>query len=443
MVQHIQVGDITPRIQYTGDGIQTVFTYPFPVFSVNDLEVYIDSSLKILNTDYSVTGAGQSMGGSITMIAAPAPATQVTLRRNITIQRTSDFQQSGVLRAQILNDELDQLTAEVQQVDDRANRSLHLKPFDADTNMTLPDKTARQDKVLAFDSAGQPIASNLTLSGLENGVTTAAAAAVAASSSATNAAASAASAATSETGAAASASAAAIAAAANLYATIVNKSASFPVVSTDDGYLFVVDTSGGNVAVALPDIVTDVPEGFRIGFMKSSALNTLTLNRAGTDTINGGVSYVLNADTEIATLVADANAPDNWITFGASTTSAGVGLIKSGATISLDLTADQSWTGSQRGIPLSANSGTFDMNLANNFTCTPSVALTLSFLNETAGQGGAIYLDNTLGVAISLGAEIKADSTAMATLSQAGIYLLGYTSFDGISVALTYSGGLI
>ena len=101
MAEHIQVGDTAPRIQYTGDGAQTAFTYPFPIFDDGDLEVYVDSTPSVLTTDYTVSGAGVSAGGDVTFLIAPADGTLITLRRNIAIQRISDFQQSGVLRAQV------------------------------------------------------------------------------------------------------------------------------------------------------------------------------------------------------------------------------------------------------------------------------------------------------------------------------------------------------
>ena len=43
MAIHIQIGDISPRIQYTGNGSQTVFTYPFPIFTAADMEVWLDN----------------------------------------------------------------------------------------------------------------------------------------------------------------------------------------------------------------------------------------------------------------------------------------------------------------------------------------------------------------------------------------------------------------
>ncbi len=153
---HIQIGDISPRIQYTGDGAQTVFTYPFPVFKDIDIEVYQDAVLKSPGTDYTVSGAGNSGGGSITFITAPASGAMITIRRNIAVKRTSDFQVSGEFRADVINDELDYQTAALQQIEADISRSLRLGPTDSGTT-TLPDKAARSGKYLGFDANGEPM----------------------------------------------------------------------------------------------------------------------------------------------------------------------------------------------------------------------------------------------------------------------------------------------
>lgn len=106
------------------------------------------------------------------------------------------------------------------------------------------------------------------------------------------------------------------------------------------------------------------------------------------------------------------------------------------------LDVDQSWTGAQRGTPATDNDGSFDMNERNNFNWTPAGADTLEFTNETAGQSGVIYLDNSSGHAITMGAEVLADSQAASTLSTAGVYLIGYYSPDGTSVAISYTAAL-
>ena len=107
------------------------------------------------------------------------------------------------------------------------------------------------------------------------------------------------------------------------------------------------------------------------------------------------------------------------------------------------LSADQAWTGSQRGTPTTDNDGSFDMDAANNFTWTPSGTDTLEFTNEESGQGGMIYLSNGSGHTISLGSEIDADEDCASTLSEAGQYIIGYYCRDGSNVCVTYSADLV
>ncbi len=159
MADHIQIGDISPRIQYAGDAAQTAFTYPFPIFAELDIQAYVDGVLNTLGVDYTVAGAGASAGGTVTFAVAPANGTVVTLRRSMALARTSDFQESGEFRAKVINDELDILTALLQQVDEQSDRSLRLGPTDSATTTLIPDKASRAGKFLGFDTGGDPIAS--------------------------------------------------------------------------------------------------------------------------------------------------------------------------------------------------------------------------------------------------------------------------------------------
>ncbi|PIW30501.1 MAG: hypothetical protein COW30_02120 [Rhodospirillales bacterium CG15_BIG_FIL_POST_REV_8_21_14_020_66_15] len=164
MADHIQIGDITPRKRYVADGTQTLFTYPFPIFKAADLEVYLDDALQA--TGYSVTGAGEDLGGEVAFDAAPAAGVAVTLRRRLTVARQSDFQESGAFRARVINDELDFLTAALQQVADDTRRSLQLSATDPDAVLTLPDRAARGGAFLAFDADGNPVAGAGSVGGL-------------------------------------------------------------------------------------------------------------------------------------------------------------------------------------------------------------------------------------------------------------------------------------
>ncbi len=156
MTDHIQIGDTAPRIQYEGDGAQTAFAYPFPIFKAADLEIWLDDLRQ--ETGYDVSGAGQSAGGTATFATPPALGARVTLLRRIDIQRTTDFQFYGAIRAGVLNDELDYQTAAIQQIAEEAGRAIRRSP----TSSSLADL------ILPEPVAGKAIGWNATGDGLTN-----------------------------------------------------------------------------------------------------------------------------------------------------------------------------------------------------------------------------------------------------------------------------------
>lgn len=101
----------------------------------------------------------------------------------------------------------------------------------------------------------------------------------------------------------------------------------------------------------------------------------------------------------------------------------------------------QTFTASQRGTVTTDNDGSFDMNVTNNFKCTPTGTFALTFTNITAGQSGYVLLVNTGGYAVTAAATTKVGTTALTTISTAGTYLLSYWT-DGTNVYVTNSGAL-
>lgn len=160
MADHIQIGDTAPRIQYTQVSAGNVtFTYPFPIFADGDLVVFVDGAAQTLTTHYAVTGAGDSGGGTVVFVAAPALDAVVTLVRRVVIKRETDFQESGEFRAKVINDELDTRVAVEQQLADDIGRALRQDDSDVDGDLTLPLKADRLGRVLAFDAvSGDPVA---------------------------------------------------------------------------------------------------------------------------------------------------------------------------------------------------------------------------------------------------------------------------------------------
>jgi len=101
----------------------------------------------------------------------------------------------------------------------------------------------------------------------------------------------------------------------------------------------------------------------------------------------------------------------------------------------------QTFSLSQRGTVTTDNDGSFDMNVTNNFSCTPTATFALTFTNITAGQSGYVLLVNTGGYAVTAAATTKVGASFLTTVSTAGTYLLSYFS-NGTNVYVTASGAL-
>jgi len=102
---------------------------------------------------------------------------------------------------------------------------------------------------------------------------------------------------------------------------------------------------------------------------------------------------------------------------------------------------DQSWTGSQRGTPVTDNDLSFDLNGGNNFTCNPSGTGTLTFTNHTAGQSGFIKLVNGSNYTISAAGTTKISSADLSKISATGTYILSYYD-DGTNAYVVSSANL-
>ena len=133
MTGHVKIYGIKPRIQYVADGTSTVYEFPFAIFSTSDIDVYF-ADVKQESDTYTVSEARHSDGGTVTFGTAPESGTIITIVRNLSVERTSDFQEGSALRAKVLNDELDYQIACQQQIAENLNRSMSLPPY-ADSNV--------------------------------------------------------------------------------------------------------------------------------------------------------------------------------------------------------------------------------------------------------------------------------------------------------------------
>lgn len=141
MTEHIRINAGAPRIQYVADGAQTAFPFPFAIFQAADLQVLVNEAQQV--GGLSVTGAGSSNGGTATFAAPPPAGALVTLLRRLTVQRVTDFQADGIIRAKSLNDELDYQIAALQQLADEIGHTVRRRPSSpSSADLTLPEPAA-------------------------------------------------------------------------------------------------------------------------------------------------------------------------------------------------------------------------------------------------------------------------------------------------------------
>ena len=184
-----------------------------------------------------------------------------------------------------------------------------------------------------------------------------------------------------------------------------------------------------------------------------TASRTLTLN-TGSAHFTGGVKSKLNTDGVISGssqvtysgltgipvgIVSGSSQLNNSTLTGMTITGS-----FSGEGNNLNITGSaRTFIGSQRGTITTDNDGSFDLNGGNNFTCTPTGTITLTFTNiaSSTGQTGNILLINNSNYTVAAHTNTKVGSGVLTTLSATGTYWLSYYS-NGTNVYISATGAL-
>jgi hypothetical protein len=90
-MSNIKIQDVDQRIQYTATSGQTEFTIPFPFLENSDIVAYQDSTLLVLTTDYTLSGADSPSGGTLTLVSGATTGDIITIFGNTPIDRTSIY----------------------------------------------------------------------------------------------------------------------------------------------------------------------------------------------------------------------------------------------------------------------------------------------------------------------------------------------------------------
>ena len=153
------VASTTNKASYNGNGTQSVFAYTFKIFADADIKVYVGTTLKTINTHYTLSGVGATGGGNVTFTSGNIPAAgtgNVTLLRSLALTQGVDLVNYGRFDAEVVEAQYDKLTMMVQQLQEQADRTIRFNTTVSDAGgVEITDTVAeRSNKVLAYDNAG-------------------------------------------------------------------------------------------------------------------------------------------------------------------------------------------------------------------------------------------------------------------------------------------------
>lgn len=157
-------------MNYIGNGVTTMFSFPFVGVVAQDIQVIFTNSSGIetvLNpSQYTimfnplVPGNLWSIGGSVTYPIGGSPiavGTELTINRVVPFAQTVSINNQGAFYPQAVEQALDLLELQIQQLGTDSAYSLSVPIVDLVPPQILPVAALRANGVLAFDGVGQPI----------------------------------------------------------------------------------------------------------------------------------------------------------------------------------------------------------------------------------------------------------------------------------------------
>lgn len=154
----------TAHNSYTGSGITGPYPVTFRFFEDSELRVIVANAggietEKALTSDYTVTGAGEQSGGSITFISAIPTGFRIVIEPRSTLTQTTDIKNEGGNLREVIEDRFDRLCRDDQVLHNSINRSVRLK-------VTTPDNVSGE---LPSPEAGRALRWNDSGTAIVNG----------------------------------------------------------------------------------------------------------------------------------------------------------------------------------------------------------------------------------------------------------------------------------
>jgi hypothetical protein len=171
----VTISTTTTLNRYTGNSVTTVFPYTYRILAATDLVVtkraastLVETTL-VYPTDYSVSGVGNTSGGSVTLTVAPASGDLLVVERAVPATQPTSIRNQGSYFPETHENVFDRQTMVDQQQATALGRTFSLpKTLDpASYNMELPVPVAGQVPIWTTNGLtnGTIASSNVVLPG--------------------------------------------------------------------------------------------------------------------------------------------------------------------------------------------------------------------------------------------------------------------------------------
>jgi hypothetical protein len=147
-------------VSYSGNGATTAFSFPYYFLANADLVVKTRvvatgvETTKTITTHYTVTGAGVTAGGTVTMLSAPATGTDLIIYRDPARTQDLDLVENDPMPAEEIEERFDKGAMWTQRLAEMATRSVRLTEGNTQTFDPQLPALIEASKYLAVNSAG-------------------------------------------------------------------------------------------------------------------------------------------------------------------------------------------------------------------------------------------------------------------------------------------------
>lgn len=170
------------RVSYAGNGVTVAFSFPNLFYANSDLVVLLvtDSTgasvTQVLDTDYTVTGAGVAGGGTVTMTTAPATGKTLVIYRDPPLTQTVDLVNGDTFDVEVGVERVaDRAILVMQRLKDIIDRAVRFADSDTSgASVVLPSPVA--NNLLGWNGTAtalaNKVAADLSLSTVSSFVNT-------------------------------------------------------------------------------------------------------------------------------------------------------------------------------------------------------------------------------------------------------------------------------